>query len=123
MATSLSVFSLAHIALTAAITAAIALLVLVVLRPRFKMLSLVDCLLVALVVGFSVFMWRSVGNTGALNNDSIPGISPNDVLCPLVTYLFIGFYAAFRPPLDASRFEQTRVLLTMVSFAVNVVTI
>jgi hypothetical protein len=48
MATSLSVFSSAHIALTAAITAAIALFVLVVLRPRFKMLSLVDCLLVAL---------------------------------------------------------------------------
>ena len=123
MATSSSVFSFAHIALTAAITAGIALLVLLVLRSRFKKLSLVDCLLVAVVVGISVILWRSVGNTSALNNDPIPGVSPNDVLCPLVTYLFIGFYAAFRPPLDARRFEQARVLLTLVSFVVNVVTI
>jgi hypothetical protein len=123
MATSPSVFSFAHIALTATITAAIALLVLVVLRSRFMMLSLVDCLLVAVVVGISVVVWRSVGNTGALNNDAIPLVSPNDVLCPLVTYLFIGFYATFRPPLDTRRFEQARVLLTLVSFVVNVITI
>jgi hypothetical protein len=123
VATSPSVFSFAHIALTAAITAVIALLLLVVMRSRFKMLRLSDCLLVAVVVGLSVIVWRSVGNTGALNNDPIPGVSPNDVLCPLVTYLFIGFYAAFRPPLDARRFEQARVLLTLVSFVVNVVTI
>ena len=102
---------------------AVALLMLVILRSRFKMLSLVDCLLVAVVVGISVIVWRSAGNTGALNNDPIPPVSPNDVLCPLVTYLFIGFYAAFRPPLDAMRFEQVRVLLTLVSFIVNVVTI
>ena len=57
-----------------------------------------------------------------MNTDPIPGVSPNDVLCPLVTYLFIGFYAAFRPPLDARRFEQARVLLTLVSFIVDVVT-
>ena len=50
-------------------------------------------------------------------------MSPNDVLCPLVTYLFVGFYAAFRPPADPIRFEQARVLLTLVSFVVNVVTI
>jgi hypothetical protein len=123
VATSPTIFSFAHIALTAAITAVIALLVLLVLRSRYKLLSLVDCLLVALVVGISVIVWRSVGNTGALNTDAIPLVSPNDVLCPLVTYLFIGFYAAFRPPLDARRFEQARVLLTLVSFVVNVVTI
>src|SRR6266487_6156416 len=123
MATSPSVFSFAHIALTAAITAMIVLLVLVVLRPRYKMLSLVDCLLVSVVVGISVMVWRSVGNTDALNNDTIPVVSPNDVLCPLVTYLFVGFYAAFRHPTDAIRFEQARVLLTLVSFVVNVVTV
>lgn len=123
MATSPSVFPFAHIALTAAITAGAALLVPVVLRARFKSLPLVDCLLVAVVVGISVMVWRSAGNTGALNNDPIPPVSPNDVLCPLVTYLFIGFYAAFRRPADAIRFEQVRVLLTLVSFVVNVVTI
>ena len=123
MSTSPSVFPFAHIAFTATITAGAALLVLVALRARFKALPLVDCLLVAVVVGISVLVWRSAGNTGALNNDPIPPVSPNDVLCPLVTYLFIGFYAAFRQPADAMRFEQARVLLTLVSFLVNVVTI
>jgi len=123
MATSPSVFPFAHIALTAAITAGVALLLLVILRARFKGYSLFDCLLVAVVVGLSVIVWRSAGNTGALNNDPIPPVSPNDVLCPLVTYLFIGFYAAFRRPADTIRFEQARVLLTLVSFVVNVVTI
>jgi hypothetical protein len=75
MSTSPSVFPLTHIALTAAITAGIALLVLVVLRTRFKALSLVDCLLVAVVVGLSVIVWRSAGNTGALNNDPIPKVA------------------------------------------------
>jgi hypothetical protein len=123
MSTSTSVFPFVHIALTAAITAVVALLLLLVLRLRFIELRLPDCLLVAVVVGISVMVWRSAGNTGALNNDPIPGVSPNDVLCPLVTYLFIGFYAAFRRPADAMRFEQARVLLTLVSFVVNVVTI
>jgi len=123
MSTSTSVFPFAHIALTAAITAGAALLVLVALRAPFKTLPLVDCLLVAVVAGISVLVWRSAGNTGALNNDPIPPVSPNDVLCPLVTYLFIGFYAAFRRPADAISFEQARVLLTLVSFLVNVVTI
>ncbi len=123
MSTSTSVFPFAHIALTAAITAGVALLLLVVLRTRFKAFSLVDCLLVALVAGISVIVWREAANTGALNNDPIPTVSPNDVLCPLVTYLFIGFYAAFRRPVDSMRFEQARVLLTLVSLVVNVVTI
>jgi hypothetical protein len=123
MPTSPSVSPFAHIALTAAITAGAALLVLVALHARFKALPLVDCLLVAVVVGISVLVWRLTGNTGALNNDPIPPVSPNDVLCPLVTYLFIGFYAAFRRPADAIHFEQARVLLTLVSFIVNVVTI
>lgn len=123
MSASPSVFPLVHIALTAAITAGVSLLVLVLLRTRFKALLLFDCLLVALVAGISVLVWRSAGNTGALNNDPIPAVSPNDVITPLVTYLFIGWYAAFRRPLDTTRFEQARVLLTLVSFVVNVVTI
>jgi hypothetical protein len=46
-----SVFPLVHIALTTAITPGVTLLVLVVLRTRFKALRLSDCLLVALVAG------------------------------------------------------------------------
>ena len=117
------IFPLAHIALTAAITAGLALLVLLMLRSRLRAFSLFDCVLVALVAGVSVLLWRSAGNTGALNADPIPGVSPNDVLAPLVTYLFLGFYAAFRRPANVAHFEQVRVLLTLVSFVVNVVTI
>lgn len=123
MSTSLALFPLAYIALTAAITAGVAALVLAILRGRFLRLSLFDCLLVAVVVGCSVLVWRSVGNTGALNADPIPGVSPNDVLASLVTYLSLGFYAAFRRPADAIRFEQVRVLLTLISLVVNIVTI
>jgi hypothetical protein len=65
MATSPSIFPFAHIALTAAITAGVALLLLVVLRARFTALPLVDCFLIAVVVGLSVIVWRSAGNTGA----------------------------------------------------------
>jgi len=43
--------------------------VLVILRTRFTVYSLFDCLLVAVVVGLSVIVWREAGNTGALNND------------------------------------------------------
>jgi len=35
----------------------------------------------------------------------------------------VGFYAAFRRPTDTIRFEHARVLLTLVSFVINVVTI
>lgn len=80
-------------------------------------------MLAAVVAGISVLVWRSAGNTGALNNDTLPGVSPNDVLCPLVTYLFIGFVTAFRRPADMTRFKQAQVLLILVSFVVNVITI
>ena len=123
MPTGASVFPLTHIGLTAAINAGATLVLLLILRFRFQDLHLVDCLLVAVVAGLSVLVWRAAGNTGALNDDPIPGVSPNDVLCPLVTFLFLGSYAAFRRPADPARFEQVRVWLTLVSFAVNVITI
>ncbi len=109
--------------LSAAITAGVVLLLLVALRLRFTRLRLSDCLLAALVADCSVLLWREAGNTGALNSDPIPGVSPNDVITPLVMYLFIGFYAAILRPADAMGFEQARVLLTLVSFLVNVMTI
>ena len=68
-----------------------------------------------------------VAVSGQYRGDSTPTPSqrsrPNDMLCPLVTYLFVGWYAAFRRPADAIRFEQARVVLALVSFVVNVVTI
>ncbi len=62
---SSTIFPLTHIAFTAAITTGVALLLLLGLRTRWIKLQLSDCLLVAIVVGISVLVWRSVGNTGA----------------------------------------------------------
>ena len=123
MSTSPSVFPLAHIALTAAITAGVSLLVLVLLSRRFKTVPLPDCLLVALVAGLSVLLWRSAGNTGALNNDPLPAVSPNDVLCPLVTYVMLGVYGQLTGQIARPAWGRLRALLTITAFVVNVVTI
>lgn len=118
------VFSFSQIALTAAIMAAVSLLLLLGARQYFQGGSPGEVMLIALVAGFSVLVWRSAGNTPALNADPIPAISPNDVLCPVITYVFLGMYAAVRThgEYDA-RFERVRAALTLVSFAVNVITI
>ncbi|HLG79346.1 MAG TPA: hypothetical protein VKX46_23235 [Ktedonobacteraceae bacterium] len=118
------VFSFSQIALTAAIMAVVSLLLLLGARQYFKRGSLGEVILIALVAGFSVLVWRSVGNTTALNADPIPAISPNDVLCPVITYVFLGMYAAVRKHGEHdARFEQIRAVLTLVSFVVNVITI
>lgn len=118
-----AVFPLWHIALTATITAVITLLVTWWARRGTKGLSGLDLVLLALVAGGSVLLWRAAGNVPALNNDPIPAISPNDVLCPLVTYLLVGMYSAFRPQVAQSNFEQLRVWIAVISLLVNIITI
>src|SRR5437773_13932 len=118
-----SVFPFFHIALTAGITTLLSGLLLIVLRLRWKELALIDCLLVAFLAGCSVLLWRSAGNVGVFNDDPIPGVSPNDVLCPGITFLFISLYSAFRRPADQAHFERARALLVLICFVVNVVTI
>jgi len=117
------VFPFSQIALTAGIMAVISLLLLFGTSRYFKIRSAGDIIMMAVVGGFSVLAWRSAGNTTALNADPIPAISPNDALCPLVTYVFFGLYASIRAPSDEGRWVQVRALLTLVSFVVNVVTI
>ena len=82
-----------------------------------------DMVGLAVIVRASVLAWRSAGNTSERNLAPLLGVSPIDVLCLRVTSLFIGFYTAFRRPLDTMRFEQARVLLALVSFVINVITI
>src|SRR5262249_20707583 len=77
----------------------------------------------ALVAGLSVLLWRAAGNVAVLNDDPIPAVSPNDVLCPLVTYVALGVYAAWRAPADRAGWERRRAALTLLSLAVNIVTI
>src|SRR6266700_4950340 len=118
-----AVFPLWHIALTAAITAVLTLVVMWWARRGGKALSVFDLVLIALVAGGSVLLWRAAGNVPALNNDPIPATSPNDVLCPLVTYLLVGMYAAFRPQIPQGDFERLRVWIAVISLLVNIITI
>ena len=77
----------------------------------------------AAVVGLSILVWRAAGNTPALNDDPIAFISPNDVLCPVVTYACLGLYAGFAGMSGGASWPRVRALLTLVSLIVNVVTI
>jgi len=117
MPTIPSVFPLWWIALTAAIAATIGV---VILRWRYRALSWRETAVVALIVGISVLGWRLSGNIPMLNTDPIAGLSPNDWICPVVTYVCLGLYAALRPPADTPRWTQVRALLTIGAFAANV---
>jgi hypothetical protein len=116
-------FSLSQIALTAGIVAVVSLLPLFGARQFFKIRSLTEIILIALVAGFSVLVFRASANTTVLNADPVPAISPNDVLCPVMTYVFLGIYGAFRYRGYNVGFERARAVLTLVSFAVNVIAI
>ncbi len=92
-------------------------------RSKSRAAAAVDGMLVGLVVGLSVLAWRSFANVAPLNNDPIPPVSPNDALSPIVTYVALGWYAAFHAPGGAAWWERERVLLAAVSFIVNVLVI
>ncbi len=113
-------FSTAHIALTAAITGLCSIpLTYWLLRPR----TWIDVVAIALVTAASVFLWRKSANMGQLNDDGLSPLSANDWLAPVLTYVFLGVYAALRQPADLQRFGRLRAVLTIVSLVVNVVTI
>ena len=77
----------------------------------------------AVVVGLSILLWRFAGNTATLNDDPVPWVSPNDVLCPVITYVVLGAYGALRRQTSEAGWPMLRVLLTIVSLVVNVLTI
>ena len=83
----------------------------------------VDAWLLAGTVAFSILLWRAAGNVQVLNDDAIPVVSPNDVLCPVVTYVCLGMLNAFRSTASDAHWPRIRALLTVVSLVVNVVTI
>ena len=74
----------------------------------------------SLLVGFSILLFRLGANVQQLNDDPIPLASPNDLLCPVVTYVFLSVYAGLR---DQTQLSRRRALLTLVSLAVNIITI
>jgi hypothetical protein len=113
-------FSTSHIALTAVITGLLTVpLTIWLTRTR----SWIDILAIALVTAASVFLFRKSANMGQLNDDGLSPFSANDWLAPILTWVFLGIYAALRPPAEPARFAQLRASVTVLSFVVNVVTI
>jgi hypothetical protein len=114
------VFGVLHVVVTALLTALVGALL---LRWRLPDASWSERTALGVVAGLSVLAYRLAANMPQLNADGIPGLSANDLLCPAITYVVLSVSAAFRPPPDAHRWAQARALLTVVSFATNVVTI
>ncbi len=80
-------------------------------------------LALSLLVGFSILLFRLGANVQELNDDPIPLASPNDLLCPLVTYVVLSVYAGLKDVRGERQFARDQALLTLVSLAVNLVTI
>ncbi len=118
-----SVFPVWRIAVTAGLGTVLSF---VALRGTTRWLKgpvWVEAAVLSLVVGLSILAERLSGNTAALNEDPLGMFSPNDWLCPVLTYVFLGLYGGIRPPTDGSAWARSRVLLTFVSFLVNVIAI
>lgn len=114
------VFSFVHIALTAAITMVVALLVAV---WRLGSAGWVDRVAVAVLAGAAVLVWGLSANLPALNDDGLPGFSANDWAAPVLVFVALSLYADLRAPADRRRHEQVRALCTLAALAVNVITI
>lgn len=113
-------FSALHIAFTAALTAAVALIIGLWRLPRERW---PDTIAAAVLAGAAVLLWRLSANMPQLNDDGLPGFSANDWAAPAMTYLFLSGYADMRAPLDERRYRQFRILAIAGSLAINVITI
>jgi hypothetical protein len=77
----------------------------------------------SLLVGFSILLFRLGANVQQLNDDPIPLASPNDLLCPVVTFVVLSVYTGLRGVRVEAHFARDRAILTLVSLAVNIITI
>jgi len=119
------VFSLTQV-LVSALSGVVLSLVVLALYGRWVKntpIGRADVALIAIVVGLSILVWREAGNTASLNEDPIPVVSPNDVLCPVVTYVSLSVLAGFRSTLQRADWPRLRAWLTLLSLVVNIATI
>jgi glucose-6-phosphate-specific signal transduction histidine kinase len=117
------------IILLALVGAILSLIVLTVYKHRFfsetkhtLAVTNQEILILSLFVGLSILLWRSVANVPELNGD--PGntlLTPNTLLCPVMTYIFLGMFNIWRSNYQSNPVEwgQIRVVLTLLSFIVN----
>ena len=118
-----SVFPTWWIALTALTAAGSSTIVLLFFHIRLKAISALEVLLLTLVVGGSVLLGRLACNTPTLNNDPLAGFSPNDLLCPMLSFVMLEVFIGLRPLEQEKVWLRLRGLLVLISFAVNVLTI
>ncbi|OBA75195.1 hypothetical protein A5641_24445 [Mycobacterium sp. 1554424.7] len=113
-------FGVTQIALTAALTAVLALAAAAWRLPRS---AWPDAVIIGVLSGAAVFLWRISANMPQLNSDGLPGFSANDWLAPVLTYVFLSAYADLRSPADPRRYGQARAFAIAISLLVNVVAI
>ena len=113
-------FSTGHILLTAAVVAVLTAAVGFWRLPRRARL---EALIVAVLVGAAVFLWRISANKPQLNDDGLPGFSANDWAAPILAYVSLAGYADLRPPADPARYRQVQALAFLIALVVDVVTI
>ena len=114
-------FGTAHIAVTAAVTGAVALVACVLVLGRRR--GVAESVAIAILSAGAVFLWRKSANMPQLNNDGLSPFSANDWLAPMLTYVVLGLYASVRRPGNDRRFGQARALAVLAAFVINVVTI
>jgi hypothetical protein len=118
-------FGLQQIAFSAAVGAIVSVVVLY-LDARYLQHVPFDgrgAVALSLLVGLSILLFRLGANVQQLNDDPIPLASPNDLLCPVVTFVVLGVYTGLRGARDETHVARHRALLTLVSLVVNIVTI
>jgi hypothetical protein len=118
-------FSLTQV-LISALSGVVLSLVILTLYGRWvkdNAMGRADVVLIAIAVGLSILLWREAGNTALLNEDPIPLVSPNDVVCPVITYVSLSVLAGLRATLQRPDWPRVRACLTLLSLVVNVATI
>src|SRR5438105_6053751 len=109
--------------LISAVVGAVASFAVLHFRSRYWRDALFEsrsAVVLSILVGLSILLFRLGANVAQLNDDPIPLASPNDLLCPVATYVVLSVYAGLR---DLTQFSRNRALLTLVSLAVNIITI
>ena len=82
-----------------------------------------DIVVVAVIAGTAVFLWRISANKPQLNDDGLPGFSANDWAAPILAYIGLAVYADLRPPANPTRYRQVQALTFLIALVINVVTI
>src|SRR5436853_1688429 len=98
-------FGIQQIAFSAVVDAIVSVVVLYIDARYVKHVALHarSAVALSLLVGLSILFFRLAANVQQLNDDPVPLASPNDVLCPVVTYVVLSVYAGLRDQTQVSR--------------------